>query len=114
MNIMKLFHHPRSLVDFTPDQLQAGLKEHSPLLIDVRTPREYRAGHIAGAISIPLGQERMLGETISLDADVVLICKTGHRSQAAASTLLQLGFRQVSHLQGGMDAWRRSGKPVET
>jgi rhodanese-related sulfurtransferase len=111
MNFLKLFRHPVALVDLTPDQLLDRLSQQ-PVLVDVRTPGEYRAGHIDGAISCPLGSEASLLVACPLDSDIILICKTGHRSQAAADTLLGLGFRRVSHLQGGMGAWRRAGNPT--
>ncbi|NMP24450.1 rhodanese-like domain-containing protein [Sulfobacillus harzensis] len=110
-NLFRLFRHPEDLRDLTPDELQEKLISN-PVVIDVRTTREFEAGHIAGAVSIPLGQESSAITRWPADADVVLICKTGHRSQAAAATLLRQGFRQVSHLKGGMDAWRRASKPV--
>ena len=113
MNILKLLHHPNGLADLRPDQLEAQLTPPS-VIIDVRTPREYASGHIPGAISVPLGQEQTLESRWPVETAVVLICKTGHRSQAAAATLLQLGYRQVSHLKGGMDAWRRAGGPTES
>ncbi len=111
MNIFRLFRHPDNLQDLTPDELQAKLSSH-PLIIDVRTPREFRSGHIEGALSVPLGNESAMLDRWPLDAEVVLICKTGHRSQAAAATLLSNGFERVFHLKGGMDAWRRAGKPM--
>lgn len=112
INPFKLFQHPQGLVDLTPDMLEKRLEE-GPIVVDVRTPREYESGHIKGAISHPLGQERELREKWPADADIVLICKTGHRSQAAASTLLSFGYNRVAHLQGGMDSWKKAGKPLE-
>ncbi len=111
-NIFALFRHPKELQDLTSDELQEKILTH-PVLIDLRTVREFEAGHIAGAVSIPLGQESSVVARWPVDADVVLICKTGHRSQAAAGALLAQGFQHISHLKGGMDAWRRSGKPIE-
>lgn len=112
MNFLKLFRHPPGLTDLTPDALETHLA-HNPVVIDVRTPQEFRAGHIRGAISVPLGQEHQVIQKWAVDTDVVLICKTGHRSQAAGATLLEAGFQRVSHLKGGLDGWRRAGKPTE-
>ncbi|MDI3316881.1 MAG: rhodanese-like domain-containing protein [Bacillota bacterium] len=110
--LLDLFRHPRGLADLTPDQLEALLEARPDLvLIDVRTRREFRAGHIEGALSYPLGSEARLARDAGPSQKVVLVCKTGHRSQAAAAELLRRGFRDVSHLAGGMDAWRRARKP---
>lgn len=111
MNLFRIFRHPADLQDLTPDELYEKLSSH-PVIIDVRTPREFASGHIEGAVSVPLGKESTAGDRWPLGADVVLICKTGHRSQAAAATLLERGFEHVSHLKGGMDAWRRTNKPM--
>jgi len=110
MKLLQMFRHPVDLVDLTPDQLFDHLG-NKPLLVDVRTAGEYRGGHIEGAVSLPWGGEQRVADDWPQDTDVVLICKTGHRSQAAANTLLKLGFGRVSHLKGGMDAWKHAGKP---
>lgn len=112
MNLLRLFRHPKNLVDMTPADLHRRLSPDL-VLIDVRTPREYRSGHIRGAISAPLGHEAVAAKRSPTDAAVVLVCKTGHRSQAAAATLLDLGYTNVAHLKGGMDAWSRAGLPTE-
>ncbi|PSR20166.1 MAG: rhodanese-like domain-containing protein [Sulfobacillus acidophilus] len=111
MNFTNLFRHPSGLVDLTPDELEGRLGP-SVLVIDVRTHWEYARGHIAGAISIPLGREDQVVQRWSPDSPLVLVCKTGHRSQAAAATLFARGFEQISHLAGGMDAWRLARKPT--
>lgn len=114
LNLTRLFQHPRGLQDLTPNQLATKLGDVPPVtLIDVRTPREYKSGHIPGAVTIPLGKEHTVVGTWDTTTDIILICKTGHRSQAAAATLLNLGYSHISHLKGGMDAWRREGNPVE-
>jgi rhodanese-related sulfurtransferase len=113
MNIVNLFRHPPQLVDLTPDELEDRLGQ-SVLIIDVRTRWEYDRGHIAGSISIPLGREDQIARRWPPDSPLVLVCKTGHRSQAAAAALLQRGFTQISHLAGGMDAWHHAHKPTKT
>lgn len=112
MNLLRLFQHPKELVDLTPSELDERLPSYAAV-VDVRTPREYQQGHIPGAISIPLGREGSLAGRWPQEAELVLICKTGHRSQAAAATLLGMGFQRVSHLKGGMGAWNKAGLRVE-
>ncbi len=82
-------------------------------VIDVREDEEWAAGHIAGAVHIPLGQlEARLGE---LDAPQPLVttCRSGKRS-AKAHALLTAAGRQVDDLEGGMQAWEQAGLPITT
>lgn len=105
-----MFIHPRQLRDLGVPEVQRA-QAAGARLVDVRTPAEFRRGHIAGAVSAPLG---ITAETVSpwpRDTQIVLICQSGHRSQAAAHDLLRLGFGDLSHLRGGMTAWSRRGAP---
>lgn len=84
----------------------------SGVLVDVREPDEYAAGHVPGAVLIPMGQlaDRM-GE-IDKTAPVFVICASGNRSSAMTDLLRGAGFDAVS-VAGGTDAWTRSGRPAE-
>ncbi len=76
-------------------------------LIDVRTPAEFAAGHVEGAVNIPVDEVgRRLTEVASLagtDKSVVVYCKSGRRSAAAAETLRAEGYRVIDI--GPMSAW---------
>lgn len=86
------------------------------LLLDVREPEEFQAGHIPGAVNIPRGLlEFKLDNDPQLAAralDIVLYCKSGGRAALAARTLKELGYLQVHSIAGGFDAWAQAGKPV--
>lgn len=113
MNLFRLFRHPKQLKDLTPAEVAAlNHATQPPVLLDVRTTAEFRLGHIGGALSFPLGHEDEIITDFAATQKVVLICKTGHRSQAAAASLFAAGFVDVSHLKKGMDQWRREGRPV--
>jgi rhodanese-related sulfurtransferase len=86
-----------------------------PQLLDVRTGREWRNGHIPGAVNIPITMLRSEIHALKFDRHmpVVTICLTAHRSIPALRVLLANGFSDVSQLAGGMMAWRREGLPVE-
>lgn len=74
-------------------------------LVDVRTPEEFDAGHIEGAVNIPLSQvEKRLAEFGPKDKPVVVYCRSGSRSASAARTLKASGYLQVQDL-GGMSRW---------
>ncbi len=103
------FNNPDTLKNLTPDQV-LDMKRKYPL-IDVRTGFEYRHGHIDGAIHYKLGRERDILNKFGKDQKIILICKTGHRSRAAANRLTRLGFEEIYHLEGGMNTWRKQKMP---
>lgn len=114
VKLLNLFRRPAGLKDIEPEHLQQKLTAaRMPALIDVRTAMEFNTGHIPGAQLYPLGKEILAAQDLNPDAPVVLICKTGHRSQAAAHTFAELGFRDISHLAGGMDRWKKKKLPLE-
>lgn len=77
----------------------------APYLVDVRTPSEFRQGHIPAAKLIPLGQIGARLHEIPKDRPIVTICRSGHRSTVAAQQLMKAGY-SVQSLSGGMMAWR--------
>jgi rhodanese-related sulfurtransferase len=85
----------------------------SAQLVDVRELKEWNNGHIPGAIHIPLGE--LAGRTNELikETPVITICRSGHRSLAAADELIAQGFVDVASLSGGMIAWAKAGHAVE-
>ena len=93
-------------------RLNAG---QAPILVDVRTPEEYRNGHVPGAINIPVQElDRRLAELSGYrDTELVLYCESGMRAGYAERMLQQQGFTQIRSLDGDMAAWRRAGLPAE-
>lgn len=83
------------------------------IVLDVRTPREYRAGHIEGAININYFSLGFRGEINKLDKTKTYLihCKSGHRSGRAAPIIKNAGIANVIHLDGGFDAWKAHGYP---
>ena len=82
------------------------------LIVDVREPGEYQAGHILGAKNTPL--ER-LGETElkRKDKPVIVYCESGERAPKAAALLRKRGYDRAVSLQGGLGAWKQAGLPTE-
>lgn len=78
-------------------------------LLDVRQPDEYAAGHINGAVLIPLGElPQRLGE-LRQDDEIVVNCKSGGRSAKACELLSRHGFAHVTNLKGGFLGWQAEG-----
>ncbi len=80
-------------------------------LIDVRTPGEYKEGHIVGATNIDWNGpnfEAMAGK-LDKNKPVMVYCLAGGRSAAAASALKRMGFTQIYDMKGGMRSWRQAG-----
>ncbi|HWL39887.1 MAG TPA: MBL fold metallo-hydrolase [Gemmatimonadaceae bacterium] len=82
-------------------------------VVDVRAPDEWSAGHLPGALHIPLAALPDRLREIHRTSPVVVHCKGGGRSAIAASFLEANGFSQVANLAGGFDAWTANDLPVE-
>ena len=91
------------------DRLETG----AVVVLDVRPPAEYDAGHVAGARSVPLGELRKHLEALPTDADVIAYCRGAYCVYAddAVRELRKRGFR-ASRLEDGFPEWKRAGLPV--
>lgn len=96
--------------EISPDQLD--LDNDSQVLIDVREPEEFEAGHVAGSVLIPQADIATRLEEIPRDRPVVAVCRSGSRSLRAAQFLKQMGYSQVFSLHGGVEAWEQAGRPL--
>jgi glyoxylase-like metal-dependent hydrolase (beta-lactamase superfamily II)/rhodanese-related sulfurtransferase len=88
------------------DELHARLAESADLqVLDVRRPAEWRAGHIAGAMHIPLNELAARAGELDPKRPVAVICASGYRSSIAASVLERAGLARAINVVGGMTAW---------
>ncbi|HEX2486110.1 MAG TPA: rhodanese-like domain-containing protein [Myxococcota bacterium] len=87
----------------------------APVLLDVRSEAEYRAGHIAGALHVPHDAVATRADEIpaARNAPVVVTCERGPRAVAAKAALEAAGFEQVLLLEGHMAGWRAAELPLE-
>ncbi len=92
---------------------QAGASSPVPFMfLDVRTPEEYKAGHIEGAVLLPVQElEKRLNE-VSKDKRVYVYCHSGKRSAKASNILAGAGFNNIENVEGGIVAWKAAGYPV--
>lgn len=82
------------------------------MLVDVRTPEEYSAGHIDNALNINWYNKSFDNQFESIDKDktIYVYCKKGGRSLKAQERLISLGFENVINLEGGYDAWKTNDR----
>lgn len=99
----------------SPNELARRLRHapHDLLLLDVRTPEEYREdGHIEGTVLIPVDELAHRVKEVSPGAAVVSICRSGKRATRAAGLLKEAGCQKIWVLTGGMLAWNQERLPV--
>jgi rhodanese-related sulfurtransferase len=106
-------HDGVSVADMTVSEVPAWLTHPDALVVDVREPHEYAAGHLPGAVSIPQAELALQVSTLPRDRDLLVVCEGGTRSVRAARFLKQVGFAHVTNLAGGTAAWRAAGQPTE-
>jgi rhodanese-related sulfurtransferase len=86
------------------------------VVLDVRTPKEFAAGHVPGAINI--SHDQLEGRMAELDADrdrdLVVYCRSGHRAGIALGMLEKAGFTRLYHLDGDYIGWTEAQRPIET
>lgn len=112
----------QNVENLSPGQVAQEVEAGDALLIDLREPAErVDNGTIPGAVSAPRGMLEFWADPSSpyhraeFDPNrrTILHCASGGRSALGAQTLQQLGYDNVAHLDGGLNAWQEQGKPVE-
>jgi len=89
------------------------INREDALVVDVRDPGEYGAGHILGARNVPLSRLDD-GELLKRkERPVIVYCEGGERAAKAIAALRRQGFTRVANLSGGLRAWQQAGLPVE-
>lgn len=85
------------------------------LFIDCREPKEYKMGHVPGAINIPRGllEFKIDKKVPDKNQNIVMYCKTGGRSCLSSCTLCRMGFKNVKSMAGGWTAWEKAEYPIE-
>ena len=91
------------------------INREKAVVIDVCSPDEYAAGHIAGAKNVPLGelQDKLPSVVKNKGTPLILVCASGIRSSRAVAVAKKLGFEKAHSLAGGLGAWRAASLPVE-
>jgi len=82
------------------------------VLLDVRTPEEYRQAHLRGALLIPLGELGKRVREIPRDRPLLVYCAVGARSVSAAGFLAGRGYREIYQMSDGLVGWYKNGYPI--
>lgn len=88
------------------------LRDKGAFILDVREPSEWQQFHIPGATLIPLGSLPNRLNEVPKDRQVVVVCRTGHRSAQGRDILLNAGYTQVTSMAGGVTQWQTNGLPI--
>ena len=110
-----------NIENLSPDQVAAELEAGSATLIDIREEGERSNGRIAAAHHASRGMLEFYAdpsgpyhrEEFDPEGRIILVCASGGRSALAADTLQRMGYSNVAHLDGGLNAWVSQGLPVE-
>jgi len=89
-------------------------RDQGAYILDVRQPEEWIQFHIPDATLIPLGDLPSRLNEVPKDREVVVVCRTGHRSQQGRDILLNAGFTNVTSMAGGVTEWQSKGLPIAT
>jgi rhodanese-related sulfurtransferase len=88
------------------------LRDQGAYILDVREQSEWDEFHMPGATLIPLGTLPSKLASVPKDKPVVVVCRSGNRSQSGRDILLNAGYTNVTSMSGGMLAWQSAGLPI--
>lgn len=97
----------------SPQDVHARLSAGRAVLVDIREADEFARSHIAGAVSQPLSALEKAHLVVEPDVDVIFTCRTGMRTAGACERLAARVEGDAYVLDGGLDAWSKTGLPVE-
>ncbi|HEX2705394.1 MAG TPA: rhodanese-like domain-containing protein [Candidatus Lustribacter sp.] len=107
---------PTSGAELGAAEFAAALKRPGTTIVDVRTPAEYAEGHLPGAVNLDVSSPDFAAQLATLDpsAPYAVYCHSGNRSGVAVTAMVEQGFTDAYHLQGGLGAWQQAGGEVVT
>mmetsp|Transcript_6040 Transcript_6040/g.13162 ORF Transcript_6040/g.13162 Transcript_6040/m.13162 type:complete len:158 (+) Transcript_6040:82-555(+) len=126
VNVRRPFAAQAAHKDCTPAEVQDLMAKNGYKYVDVRTTEEYSAGHVPGAISVPILLRGGLGmnpnpqfqtdvaSNLKDKSETIIVgCKSGMRSLAAIDVMTKDGYTSLINVKGGFDGWLAAGLPVE-
>ena len=106
---------PAGRRDVGVEEFEKLWKDKKGTVLDVRTAKEFEAGHIPGAVNIDVNSRDFDKKVAELGKDKTYLvhCASGVRSVRACEKMNRMDFKQLINLQGGIKAWEKAGKPEE-
>jgi rhodanese-related sulfurtransferase len=98
----------------TAEEANAKRGKKGVMLVDVREPHEFNDAHIPGALLMPLGSVSARWRELNDHQEVIVVCRSGNRSQHACRQLHSLGVTQAVNLTGGMISWSAARLPMNS
>ncbi len=85
------------------------------VVVDIRAPEEFAAGHVTGARNVPLDQleAKLAGTVKNKSLPLLIVCASGARAQRAVAVARKLGYEQAQALAGGFKSWKDANLPLE-
>lgn len=108
--VAKSLTRTEKLPQISVEELKASLKNDGPLVLDVRTPTEWKSEHIDGAKHLPLSAFARPALDLPKERSIAIICGSGYRSSIAASLLQARGYKDLANVTGGMTAYTECAK----
>ena len=99
--------------EISVDEAYAIYQQGDAFFVDVRELSEWNEFHAPGTTLVPLGELPARLNEIPRDRPIVVVCRSGNRSQQGRDILLQAGFTNVTSMDGGLNEWRSKGYPIE-
>lgn len=98
----------------SPADFQSQVSKPGTQVVDVRTPVEFAAGHLAGAVNLDVEASGFAEQVAELDKSVTyaVYCRSGNRSKTATQQMADSGVATIYELAGGINAWVAAGYPV--
>ena len=105
----------KTVCEVSVAEAKALLDKGGYLFIDCRTSKEFKMGHIPGAMNIPRGllEFKINSKVEDKSTKIIMYCKSGGRSCLATCTLCRMGYENTTSLDGGWKAWVKAGYPIE-
>lgn len=102
------------VTNLNADGFASEIKNSGVVVLDVRTPGEFAAGHIKGAVNIDVESADFDGNIAKLDkaTEYDVYCHSGRRSGIATQKMVKAGFKKVFNLDGGIIVWQNAGYPL--
>lgn len=105
----------KNICEISVSDAKERLDKGGYLFLDCREPKEFKMGHVPGAMNIPRGllEFKIDKKVPDKKAKIIMYCKKGGRGCLAACTLCRMGYKKVANMAGGWMAWEKAGYPVE-